>query len=341
MSSRRGRGSAPLSLDEDAVRELLGFDEAVQAVDRGFRLMAHGHAVNVPRSRGVLGHGVLNVMAAMAPTTGFMGAKIYSVAGGDAAPRSSFLFMLYGMDVASPPLDATHAPRRSGRGDSNLAAIIEADVLGQRRTGATSAVASLHLARPDSEVLGVIGTGWQSQAQILATLVTQPSIRRVLVAGRSRERAEAHAKEIELSTGVTTRASSVEHLVRQADVLVTVTGSSTPVFDGSWVAPGTHINAVGAVYPNRREIDADTVRRADVVVTDSSEAARQDCGDLLLNEFDWARLIDLGDVVVGRSRGRETPEQITLFENQGLAVHDLLCAVHVFTRAQGGGLGSS
>jgi ornithine cyclodeaminase/alanine dehydrogenase len=133
--------------------------------------------------------------------------------------------------------------------------------------------------------------------------------------------------------GLTFEAAEPQDAVRNADVLVTATGSSEPVFDGARLAPGTHINAVGSNLAQKRELDVQTLRRADRVVADSAEVARLESGDLLMNGFDWDGLEELGPIVAGQASGREADE-ITVFESHGLALEDLACAVRVLRRAR-------
>ena len=123
---------------------------------------------------------------------------------------------------------------------------------------------------------------------------------------------------------------------READVIITATGSAEPVFDGALLAPGADVNAVGSNVAAKRELDAETLRRTDRVVADSAEVARLDSGDFLRNRFDWERLEELGPIAAGRQPARRRPDRITVFESYGLAIHDLACAVRVLARANSG-----
>ncbi len=127
--------------------------------------------------------------------------------------------------------------------------------------------------------------------------------------------------------------------MRAADVVITITGSKEPVFKGEWLSPGTHVNAAGVNFADKRELDAETLRRASHIVADSVEVARLDSGDLILNEFDWERLGELGDIVAGKADGRSSSDEITVFESHGMALEDLACAVRVLKKAQATGDG--
>jgi alanine dehydrogenase len=311
----------PLLLREADVDGLLPVSEAIPAVEGAFKLLGLGEAVDCPRRRARAGGAVLNVMWAIAPTLGAMGVKSYPVVRTDVTQGSSLTFVMYGLP------------------GGDLEAIIEVDTLGQRRTGAASAVATRYLARPESEVLTVFGAGWQAEGQVEAVVQSLPRLRKLLVVGRSEERRDRFVAKMRERFDLAVEGAAPEEAVRAADVLVTVTGSAEPLFDGAWLKPGTHINAAGSNYAEKRELDAETVRRADLVVADSAAVARVESGDLIRNDFDWRRLDELGSVVVGEASGRRTQDEITIFESQGLALEDLVCAVRVLDKAREAGVG--
>ena len=309
-------------LREPEVEELLPIREAVEAVEDAFRLLGRGDALNCPRRRGTVRGAVLNVMWALAPSLGAMGVKVYPIVRADVTRGSSFTFLLYGLP------------------DGGLEAILEADTLGQRRTGAASAIATKYLARQDSETLAIFGAGWQAESQVEAVAHVLPRLRRVLVVGRSPERRDRFIAEMRRRTGLPVEAAKPESAVRGSDVIITATGSSEPVFDGNWLVPGTHVNAVGSNFAEKRELDAEALHRADQVVVDSAEVARLESGDLLINGFDQERLKELGTIVAGRAPGRRETNEITVFESHGLALQDLACAVRVLRRAPELGAGT-
>lgn len=311
-----------LLLREADVEVLLPILEAIESVEQGFQLLGTGEATNYPRQRGNSPGATLNVMWAMAPTLGAMGVKVYPIVRTDVTQGSSFTFLLYGLP------------------EGKLEAVIEADTLGQRRTGAASAVATRHLARPESETLAIFGAGWQAESQVEAVVRVLPRLRRVFVVGRSVERRDRFIEKMRGNLKLPIAPAGPEEAVRAADVIITITGSSEPVFDGAWLREGTHVNAAGVSFPNKRELDSETLRRAARVVADSAEAARIDGGDLLLNDFEWDRMEELGPIIAGRLPGRRTEEEITVFESHGLALEDLVCAVKVLARARESGIGT-
>jgi ornithine cyclodeaminase/alanine dehydrogenase-like protein (mu-crystallin family) len=312
-----------LFLREADVETLLPLSDAISAVEDAFGLLGSAEAVDHPRGRAEASGAVLNAMWAIAPTLGAMGIKSYPIVRSDVTQSSTSTFVLYGLP------------------EGNMEAILEADTLGQLRTGAASAVATKYLARTESKVLSVFGAGWQAESQVTALARVLHNLERVLVVGRSEERRNRFVAKMEESLGVSVEAAEPEDAVRAADVLVTITGSAEPIFDGAWLQPGTHINAAGSNFAGKRELDATTIRGADLVVADSSEVARLESGDLISNDFDWGRLYELGAVVVGAAPARRTEGEITLFESHGLALEDLVCAAKVLGKALDTGIGTN
>jgi ornithine cyclodeaminase/alanine dehydrogenase-like protein (mu-crystallin family) len=129
-----------------------------------------------------------------------------------------------------------------------------------------------------------------------------------------------------------------EAAAREASILITITGSKTPVLEGRWIAPGVHVNAAGSNALQRAELDVEAVRRAGLIVTDSLEQARAECGDLVApleqGVVRWDDVHELGEIVAGRRPGRTGPDQITLFESQGVAIEDIAVAVRLVARAR-------
>ncbi len=219
-------------------------------------------------------------------------------------------------------------------------ALLDGTFLTAWRTGAASGLATDWLARPDATSLAIIGAGAQARTQLLAICAVRP-IQRVRVYSRTPERAQAWIEALRGQEGVPediALAPTPEAAVAEADVVCTATNSSTPVFDGRALRPGTHINAIGSFTLQMRELDEETFRRASRVVVDAREAALAEAGEVvwaiqrgILQESD---LVELGEIVAGRRPGREQPEEITLFKSVGLAVQDLVAAQHVLQRLQ-------
>ena len=296
-------------LKEAQVRQALPIAECVNLMRTVFTRLAAGEAINQPRRRLILA--TRSALHYMAGSDGlYFGAKIYSTNPGHGA---HFLFLLYRAE------------------DAALLAIIEANALGQIRTGAASGLATSLLARPDARTLAIIGSGFQAETQLEAILAVAP-LERVRVWSRSREKREAFARRASARHSIAVEAaSSAEAAVRGADILVTATNSGEPVVESAWIAPGTHINAMGSNQARRRELPADLVARADLIAVDSIEQSRMESGDLLLafEEPDWQRVIELQAVVAGKC-GRRDAGEITLFKSNGLAVEDVIAAGWVY-----------
>jgi ornithine cyclodeaminase/alanine dehydrogenase-like protein (mu-crystallin family) len=228
--------------------------------------------------------------------------------------------------------------------DGRPRAVIEADWLGRMRTGAVSGLATKYLAPPQASVLTVIGSGTQSLTQVLAVAAIRP-LREVRVFSRSLAHRDAFVGELESALPATIDirpAGSLREAVEGAEILTTITSAAHPVFPGEWLQAGQHLNVCGSNYPDRREIDARVVARADLVVADDVEAARLEAGDLLLAEregqLNWGRVRSLRDVVAG-SAGTRQPSDVTLFKSVGLAIEDVAAGAAVLELAQARGAG--
>jgi len=304
--------SKPLYLTEADVERLLPMGECIRLVRASFARLARGEAINHPRRRLVLPtRSALHYMAGA--DGGYYGMKVYSTNPGH---EPYFRFLLY------------------RAADAALLAILEANSLGQIRTGAASGLATDLMARPDARTLAVIGSGFQARAQVEAMLAVRP-FEKVRVWSRSAEKRESFAADCARSFGAAVEsAATAEEAVRGADVLVTATSSGQPVVDSDWVADGTHVNAMGSNQAKRREIPSELVKRAGLIVVDSIEQSRMESGDLLLafSEGDWARVVELHELVAGRG-GRSTPGEITIFKSNGLAIEDVVAAGYVYERA--------
>jgi len=300
----------PLYLSEHDVSAVLDPAAAVPVIEDCFRRMAAGSVENLPRRRLAAPTGSLAVMAAADAELGYAGVKTYVVAAG----RASFAVCLFSLD------------------DGSLAAVIEADTLGQIRTGAASGVAALRLARPGASSLGLIGCGWQAESQLTAIRSAVPTIERVLAWCRTPERLRDYCAR----TGAQPAESSRE--ASGCDVVVTVTTSRDPVLRGEWLSPGALVCAVGANDVRRRELDNVVLERATFVCCDSLEQARVESADLIepvdAGVLDWLEVHELQEVVAGDVRGRADAGDIVVFKSNGLAAWDVAIAAEAVRRAR-------
>ncbi len=304
----------PLYLTESDVLALLPMEDAIAAVRQAFRELAAGRAQNQPRRRLVLASGsVLHQMAASCGA--YFGTKVYST---NVRYSPSFWFHLFDAETARP------------------LAIMEANWLGQIRTGAASAVATDLLAAPEASSLGIIGSGFQARSQLDAVSRVR-RLEEVRVWSRSPEKRQQFAVEMAERTGLNVRAvATAEEAVRGMAIVTTATFAREPVLESAWVDAGTHINAMGSNHPERREIPEALLSRASLIVVDSLEQARLESGELLLafQEEDWRapRLIELAAVVQEGSCGRSAAD-ITLFKSNGLALEDVAAAGFAYENA--------
>lgn len=310
-----------LLLTEAEVAELLSMDELVEAVEKGFRYLGEGTARNSPRSRSITPEGTLHVMHAAVPALGVLGVKSYASTTGGAR----FVAVMFSLADGEPLL------------------IAEADRLGQMRTGAASGVATRHLSREDSSTIALIGAGWQARSQVEAIACVR-RVAQVKVFSRSVERRETFAAEMSAGLGIGVEpSSSAEEAIEGADIVVTATNSREPVLRGAWLRPGVHINAIGSNAASRMELDAEAVRRSDVIAADSVEQAKIECGDLLSPELAgesiWDRVVEMGAIVAGTAPGRGRRDEITLFESQGVATEDVMALELLYRKAKAAGAG--
>ncbi|TAH51927.1 MAG: ornithine cyclodeaminase family protein [Chloroflexota bacterium] len=306
----------PIFLTEQNVEQLLTMNDALRLVEDAFRELGNGAAQNQPRQRIRAPHGVLNVMPAGIFTRGYMGFKAYTSFRGGAR----FYFHLF-----------------DGNSGEYLA-IIEADRLGQMRTGAASGVATKFLARQDSKTIGIIGTGWQAESQLQAVCAVR-EFGSVKCFSRDETRRKQFAEKMsaQLNIAIEPVASTRDAIV-ESDVVIAITTAAQPVVMGEWLRAGAHINAAGGNWAARREVDSAAVKRAHAIFADSVEQAKIEAGDLILavseNAIGWEKVQEMSALVSGRAVGRASEDDITLFKSCGIALEDVAVGTFVYERAR-------
>jgi alanine dehydrogenase len=288
-----------LYLSEEDVGELLTIEQCIGLMRGAFEALAQGRAVNQPRRRLILDTGAtLHSMAGS--YLDYFGTKFYST-----HPRygAYFYFVLYDSQTARP------------------LAWMEANRLGQVRTGAATGYATDVLANPDADTLGVIGSGLQARTQVEAIRAVRP-LKTVRVWSRDEEKRRKFAEEISGAAVAT-----AEEAVRGAQIVVTATNSAEPVIEDAWIAPGTMVNAMGANANNRRELPGELVRRAALVAVDSLEQAKIEAGDLIL-AGSWANVRELQNV-----EPHFDANQVTIFKSLGICVEDVAAGAFVYEKA--------
>ena len=226
--------------------------------------------------------------------------------------------------------------------DGHLLSIMGADIITRLRTGAASAVATKYLARKDSRSVGVYGTGVQARAQLEAMTKVR-SLTEAKAYDVSKERLLAFCKEMSKSLDMNIEPVNDPSLAASTDIIVTATTSDKPFLMDAWVGPGTHINAMGANSPAKRELDPALMKKSRIFV-DFREQALAEAGDLaeaLRNGSLVESQIEaeLGDLVLGRKSGRNTDHDVTLFKSVGVAIEDVALAREIYERALTKGLG--
>lgn len=313
-----------LLLTEADVRSLLTIPIALEVVEESLREQGKGELVLHPRRRVKLpDNALLHYMAAGDPIHGYIGMKLYTVARGVAR----FVVPLF----------------RSTTGA--MAALIEADALGQLRTGAASGVATKYLANAGARTACIIGTGYQARTQLEAVAAVR-RLERVRAFGRDPQRREQFCREMSERIGVAVEpAKSGEEAVKGAEIVITATSAIQVVLEGRQLMPGMHINAMGANWPQKRELDAAAVGRADKIVVDSIEQSKMEAGDLIQafgeDASRWTAVRELSQMVAGKEPGRTSADQITLFKSNGIATWDLAAAVRVYEMAVARGMGKN
>ncbi len=253
-------------------------------------------------------------MSAVDTASGYLGTKLYTTHPRTGAHFTVLLYAADGLPLAS----------------------IEANALGQIRTGAASGVATRLLARPDAAVLGLIGSGFQAETQLEAIALVR-SLKEVRVYSRSAENRRRFAEKMSRYLPLAVQpVETAEKAIRGCDIVVTATNARDPVLLGEWLEPGMHINAIGSNHFLRRELDAAAVLRATLVVVDSIEQAKMESGDLIAAYdpagAEWERVVELADLLSGK-RAPAPESGISLFKSNGLALEDISVAGYVYEQA--------
>jgi alanine dehydrogenase len=294
----------PMILDEDAVRARLRMDELIPAMAKALADLSRGKVVQPMRVMMPVGDhgGFLGLMPAYG---GALGAKLVTFyPSNQGVPTHHALILLFRPETGEPLVT------------------MDGRLITEMRTAAVSAVATKLLARPEASVLAILGSGVQARSHLEALRLVR-AFREIRV--WSPRNARAFASQFRVHA-----ADSAAEAVRGADVVVVATTSQVPVLFGRWLSPGTHINAVGAPRPTWRELDDEILRTARIYV-ESREAATRESGDIIA-----AGRIDaeIGEVVSGAMRGRESAGELTLFKSVGVAVEDVVTADLVYRRAR-------
>lgn len=305
-----------LYLKEEEIEQLVTVKETIDLLDKLFLEQAASRAFTNSRERLRMPGATLHLMAGAMP--GYFGFKAYTSARG----KTQFFFFLYSAQ------------------SSELVAMMEANRLGQIRTGAATGLATRLLANPNANEAALFGCGWQAQTQLVAMDAVR-NLKRVWIINRDPERRRAFITAMQPRVKAELiAATSAEDAVRRSQIVTTITNSRDPVVNGEWLTAGTHINAAGGNRLLRREVDDETVLRCNRVVVDSVEQAKIEAGEFLgviqSGRRHWQEFIELRELVANPKIGRENPTDITLFKSLGVAIEDVAVSKLVYEKAKGG-----
>ncbi|SEO82074.1 ornithine cyclodeaminase family protein [Paenibacillus sp. OV219] len=322
-----------LVINGDEVSELLTMEACITLMETALQDLSAGQAEQQLRSVvPVREGGLMGLMPAYLIRQEIVGAKLISVFPHNhdrGLPSHQGIITLF--DAATGAVNAVVDGRR-------VTAI---------RTAAVSAAATKLLAKPGASTLALIGTGEQARSHLEALLLVRP-IERVRVWSRSAEHAQRFVGEMSARYGERLEivaCGSAQQAVADADIICTLTSSTTPVLDDAWIAEGAHINAVGACRAKDRELASAIVQRSRLYV-DRRESAEGEAGDYLIplqeGEIGKGHIVgEIGEALLGRVEGRTSDKQITLFKSLGLAVEDLAAAAYIVEQAKQQGKGTS
>jgi alanine dehydrogenase len=310
-----------LFLTEADVRELFPMERALECIEASFIQQHRGQAVNRSRQRIFLPGISLHYMAAALPDEKLLGMKIYTAV----HDALRFVVLLFSAE------------------NGDLLAMMEADHLGRRRTGAASGVATKYLARNHACRLGIIGAGRQAQTQLEAVAQAR-KLKAVRVFSRDPTRRVQFSEEMSQQLRLEVEpAESAEAAARFGDIVITATTSTQPVLRGEWLRLGTHVNAIGANMATRREIDDVALARASIIAVDSLDQANEEAGDLIQGLASipggWSGVTELQAIIGGSRPGRSSEEEITLFKSSGIALWDVAAAGYIYQQAREKGKG--
>ena len=313
----------PLFVNKEKIARLLPMNECIEVMEKMFRSLAAGECLQPLRNimRLPNGKGVLGMMPGSADKLGIMGIKVITVFHANSEvglPSHQGVVMLFDANNGQPLM------------------LFDALEITAIRTAAVSAVATKLLSGKDSSTLAIIGSGEQAKRHVEAILLVR-KINQINIWSRKEENAKELAEKTSAQYNLpVTLCGNVKEAVEHADIICTVTASKEPVVKGDWVAAGTHINAVGSSTPVARELDTALLAKSKLYA-DCYESIFNEAGDLLIpkkegvvtNEHVKA---EIGEVLAGIKKGRESNEEITVFKSLGISAEDIFSAFHIYTK---------
>jgi ornithine cyclodeaminase/alanine dehydrogenase-like protein (mu-crystallin family) len=301
-------------IKEKNVQEILDIKTTIDLLEEAMKSLSTGKGFNSPRKRLPTSYsgGNLHFMAASWPEKGIAGHKSYVVTKG----KATFVVLLYSTE---------------GEG---LLAIIEANLLGQIRTGAASGLASKYLANKSSKKLAIIGSGFQAKTQVEA-INSQFNLEQINIYSKTKENRENFANKMskKLNINVTPFDSS-EEATKDCDIISLITNSNVPIITEEQIKTGIHINAAGGNSWLRSEISSNAISKFDFVSCDDLEQAKTECKELMeateKGIISWNNVNELSSVIDGKIKGRKKSQDITLYESLGIAIQDIAAAKYLY-----------
>ena len=295
-----------LFLTEKELRESLRMEDAIPVLEFAFRRQGEGKVSMPPRMKIEGGDGRLMIMPVLIEDTPYMGLKVYTV-----FREVRYVILLYSAK------------------DGSLLAIMDADYIGQVRTGAVSGVATKWMTQEGERVVGILGSGTQARTQLQA-LHSIGRVEEAKVFSPNADHRRSYAKE--MSQKLKTKVVAVEsprEAVEGSGIVCSATPSTQPIIRSEWLSSGSHINAVGSTLPRMRELDEDTIKRARMIIVDSKEQVLAESGDIIFpvsrGLLSASEMFELGDLLLGRSRPRQSGD-LTVFKSVGTALQDISVA---------------
>jgi alanine dehydrogenase len=313
------------------VEGLLNISEAIEAVEEAFRVKGQGKTQMPPKSYIFFRKfgGDFRVMPAYLEGLGAAGVKVVNAHPEN--PEKHDLPSVMAIILLLSP--ETGAPL----------AVMDGTLITNMRTGAAAAVAAKYLARKDSKIVGIVGSGAQARTQ-LVTLNEVIGITEVRVEDVVPGKAKQYAEELGERLGLNIQAvDTTEEAVMGVDVVITVTPRRSPLVMDDWISEGAHINAIGADAPGKQELDPQILKRAKIIVDDWEQASHSGEVNVPLSDSILTRddiYADIGEVVAGKKPGRVSDDEVTVFDSTGLAVQDIAVAWRVYQKAMKEGAGS-
>lgn len=311
-------------LSSQEAGSLLNMNDYIETIEEAYQQMGQGKATMLPRINvdSFQKPGFLKILSASFSKWEVAGTHIYTMTRGGSFQKVILLF-----DITS----------------GNLQAVIESDRIGWLVPGAASAVATKYLAKKEAKSMGVFGSGRQARSQLFAISFVR-NLKLVKVYSPQKNHQQKYCEEMRALLDLNIIAvDSPEEAIRGSDIISTTTNSITPIFNGNLIEIGTHINAIGAHYPDRRELDSVCIQRSKVVV-DSKDRALKEEGEILIPIQEGTLTPDhiygeLSEIIVGKKQGRLNEEEITLFLSGAIAIEYVAIGIRIYQKAKEKGIG--